>query len=73
MKPSIEQIKSHFNNAKQIKCLRMKGVVDVTYVTDFEYNEKDNSYTSSGVVTFWKDGVYAEIVKCKKCKNCNCK
>ena len=74
-KPTLEQIKAHFKKATSIKCLKFKSAIDVTYVKEYIYDEKSNSYQSKGnQVTFWKDGVYAEILKknckCADCNNC---
>lgn len=74
MEPSIEQIQEHFKNAKTIRCLKFNAVIEVSYVTDFVFDKEENAYRAKGnPVTFWRNGTYAEIVKCKKCKNCNCK
>lgn len=67
------KVSAHFKNAKEIICLNLNIKVDVTYVKKFSYKTAINSYVAiGGVVTFWKDGVFAEITKHKKCeKDCN--
>ena len=75
-KPRLTTIANYFKDVKSIRCLKNNILVDVTKTMNYKYNIEDNSYTSvSGSVTFWKDGVYAEIVsmikKCK-CKSCKC-
>lgn len=70
--PTIEDVKRHFKNAKEIRCLSLDIVVDVSYVVNFTYDEKSNSYVSiGGMISFWKDGHYATITK-KKCNPETC-
>lgn len=71
-KPRLSTIANYFLKAKTVTCLRTGLTIDVTANQKYEYREESNSYTSvGGAVTFWKDGVYAEM-KCA-CENCNCK
>lgn len=77
MTPTQQQIKQHFEKAKEIKCLRLGIIVDVSIVSNYSYNEKDNSWNSIGnIICFWKDGQFATITKkkcgpdCKGCKPC---
>ena len=68
-KPRITTVANYFKEAKSVRCIAKGIVVDVTHVDEYEYNERDNAYTSvGGAVTFWKDGKYAEIIN----KTCNC-
>lgn len=71
MNPAHEEIKSHFEKAKEINCLRLNIRVDVSSVKNFEYNEADESWNSIGnIICFWSKGQFAEITK-KKCgKDC---
>lgn len=74
--PTEEEIKTHFAKAKEIRCLASGNSTAVTAVKAYEYDAATASWTSKGgAVTYWKNGVYAEITKkrCEKCKNCNCK
>lgn len=74
--PTPEEVQNHFSNAKEVKCLNLDVIVNISYVTRFDFNSKTNSYTSNGgVIVVWNDGKYAEIIKkkCGKCKECNCK
>lgn len=78
--PSIKKVTAYFSKAKEITCLKLGINVSIAYVTKFQYNEEEKSYTVlGGVVTVWneKDG-FAPIVKtkcesgeCKDCKKCN--
>lgn len=65
--PTPEEVKEHFSKAKEIRCLKLDIVVNINYVSRFDYDKESNSYTSNGgVICVWKDNVYATIVK-KKC------
>lgn len=76
-KPRPSSIANHFSDSKTVRCLKTGIQVDVTNNNTYEYNKDTNSYTSvGGVVTFWKDGEYAETInyitkKCR-CENCDC-
>lgn len=77
-KPNLQAVRKHFWNTKTVSCLVNKISIDVTGITEFEYNTDLESWTSvGGAITFWKDGSYAPIInlvtskKCK-CENCNC-
>lgn len=69
--PTLSEIKEHFAKAKEIRCLRLNAVIGVSNVTEFAFDEKDNSWNGpAGLICFWKDGQFAEITK-KKCgKDC---
>ena len=78
MTPTPEEIKTHFANAKEIKCLNFKVVVNINHVEHFTYTKDSNAYYAGNrLICVWNstDG-YAEITKnkCKTadCKNCNC-
>lgn len=74
--PGIRKVKSHFKQAKEVRCLLNNIVIGITSIREYVFNEADNTWTSSGcAVTLWKDGTFAEIVTKKKCacKSCNCK
>lgn len=66
--PTQEEIKSHFENARAIKCLNLNAVVDVQSVKDIIWNEvKKGYFAKNGIICFWLEKVgYAEIVKFKK-------
>jgi len=71
--PSHDALKSHFERAKEIRCLNSGLVIGVNEVTEFEYHEDTNSWTSMGsTVAFWKDGQFADITR-KKCDPSKCK
>lgn len=71
--PTLEEIKDHFAKAKEIRCLNLNVVVNVVSVSNFTYNEKDDSWMGiGGVICFWKNGQFAEITK-KKCNPEDCK
>ncbi len=66
--PTQEEIKSHFENARAIKCLNLNAVVDVQSVKDIIYNESKKGYfAKNGIICFWLENVgFAQIVKLKK-------
>lgn len=75
--PTIDEVKEHFKNAKEITCLLMGINVSIAYVNNFQYDEDKKAYTViGGVVMVWHhERGYAEITKTKecvpgKCKNC---
>lgn len=72
--PKVTTVANYFLKAKTIKCLATGIVIDVTDNAGYVYDKKSESITSTGgAITFWKKGVYAEIlefIKCK-CKKCN--
>lgn len=76
--PTLPELKSYFERAKEIRCLNLDMVIGVNEVNDFEYHESTNSWTAMGsTVTFWREGVFADITrkncdpaKCKGCKPC---
>lgn len=73
--PTQEHVQDYFKEAKEIKCLLLKTIINVSYVKEIKYDSVSNSYVSiGGIVTFWKNGEYAEITKkkCTNCKKCNC-
>lgn len=78
--PTVEEVQEHFKNAKEITCLQMGINVSIAYVSKYQYNEKNKSYTVlGGVVMVWNEqSGFAPIVKtkcnpedCKNCKKCN--
>ena len=77
--PTVEEIKEHFKDAKDIKCLNLNSTINITNAKNFSYDEVRKGYFSiGGIVCFWKlDVGYAPILKIKcaeKCVNCkNCK
>lgn len=71
--PTHATVKKHFAKAKEIRCLTLNTTIGVAMVKNFLFDEKENAWTGPlGLVTFWKDGKYAEITKkkCGDCKNC---
>lgn len=75
--PTHEEIQEYFSKAKEIKCLNLKVVVNISYVSNFSYDSNSKAYYAAGkIICVWNqyDG-YAQIVKknCENCKNCNCK
>jgi|GEM_PF-2152598 len=71
-KPRLSSVANHFKEAKTVRCLKNKIMVDVTHNNSYEFNKEANSYTSvGGAITYWKDGEYAEIVNFTK-KKCRC-
>ena len=77
-KPNLQAVREQFSNAKTVACITNKIDIDVTGITEFEYDSEAEIWTSvGGAITFWKNGAYAEIVntvskKPCKCENCNC-
>lgn len=78
IKPNLQAVRKQFSNAKTITCLTNKINIDVTGITEFEYDDEAEIWTSvGGAITFWKNGEFATIVtsvskkKCK-CEDCNC-
>jgi hypothetical protein len=65
-------IAKHFCSAKSIKCLNLEKEIDVSYNKTYLYDKLNNRFTSiGGIVTFWQDGVFAEIITKKdECLNC---
>lgn len=73
MTPTLEEIKEHFSRAKEIRCLSLDIIVDVSTVVNYTYDEKKQEWKSIGnMVCFWKNGRYADITK-KKCNPAECK
>lgn len=73
--PSKKQVQKHFAAAKEVICLKTNQKIDVTGISEFEFDKLSNSWTSvGGAVVFWSDTEFAKITlrTCKKCKNCNC-
>jgi hypothetical protein len=73
-KARLNSVVKHFRNAKSVRCLKTKMVIDVTHNSKFEFHPKERTWTSvGGAITFWNNSGYAEIVTKKKCqcKNCN--
>lgn len=77
MTPTLAQIQEHFSKAKEIRCLKLNVPIDVAAVKFFLFDETENCWNGPfGLVTFWKDGSYAEITKkkcgegCTGCKPC---
>lgn len=77
-KPNLQAVRKYFSNAKTVTCITNKIDIDVSGITEFEYDSEAEIWTSvGGAITFWKKGNYAEIVnyvskKPCKCENCNC-
>lgn len=77
-KPNLQAVRKQFSNAKTVECLTNKIEIDVTGITEFEYDKEAEIWTSvGGAITFWKSGVYADIKnivskKPCKCEDCNC-
>jgi hypothetical protein len=76
-KPNLQAVRKQFCNAKTITCLTNKINIDVTGITEFEYDNEAEIWTSvGGAITFWKNGEYAAIVtsvsKKKQCKCVDC-
>jgi len=71
--PTLQEVKDHFAKAKEICCPNFGILIDVSSVSNFNYNEETESWTAAGnEVTFWKGGEFSEITR-KKCGNCsNC-
>ena len=79
MTPTPDEIKTHFANAKEIRCLNFKVVVNINHVEHFAFDEVNNAYYAGNrLICVWNstDG-YAEITKLKcntpNCEKCNCK
>lgn len=70
MTPTLEEIKTYFSKAKEIRCLRLGIPVGVCQVKKYAYNEENNSWEAAGVV-FWQKGVFAQITK-SKCSSAPC-
>jgi hypothetical protein len=73
--PTQEHVQDYFKEAKEIKCLLLKTIINISYVKEIKYDSVSKSYVSiGGIVTFWKNREYAEITrkKCINCKECNC-
>lgn len=77
-KPNLQTIRKYFSKAKTVVCITNKMKIDVTGITEFEFDQEAKIWTSvGGAITFWKNGAYAEIVdlvfkKPCSCKNCDC-
>jgi len=73
--PFKSKVIRHFKKAKSIKCLNKNIVIDVSSVSDFQYNAEQNIWSSiGGAVVFWTAVTgYAPIIEKKKCKCLNCK
>ncbi len=76
MIPTKLEVLKHFKLAEEVYCLVNKINVNISGISDFEFDESANAFTSiGGAVVFWKDGTYATITKarkCNNCKKCNC-
>lgn len=77
-KPNLQAVRKQFSNAKTVTCITNQINIDVTGITEFEYDKEAEIWTSvGGAITFWKNGVYAAIVnfvskKPCKCVDCDC-
>lgn len=77
-KPNLQAVRNHFSKAKTVTCVTNQMNIDVTGITEFEYDEQAEIWTSvGGAIAFWKNGEYAAIVNqvSKKpctCTNCDC-
>lgn len=72
--PSLKQVQNKFLKVKEIICLANNIKVDVTGTKNFEFNNKENSWTSTGgYVVFWENGIFAKITEKCACVNCGCK
>lgn len=77
-KPNLQAVRKQFSNAKTVRCLTNNISIDVTGITEFEYDSEAEIWTSiGGAITFWKNGQFAEITntvfkKPCKCENCDC-
>jgi len=72
--PSLEEVKAHFKDAKEVRCLADGDV----YVLDFTKkllmekesifldNQKCRNYICLSACLLWKDGKYAEIISYKE-------
>lgn len=78
IKPNLQAVRKKFSNAKTVTCITNQINIDVTSITEFEYDKEAEIWTSvGGAITFWKKGAYAAILnyvskKPCKCENCNC-
>lgn len=77
-KPNLQAVRKQFLKAKTVNCITNKINVDVTGITEFEYDKEAKIWTSiGGAITFWKEGVFADIVSsitkapCS-CESCDC-
>lgn len=72
-KPNLQAVRNHFSKAKTIMCITNQMNIDVTGITEFEYDDQAEIWTSvGGAITFWKNGTYAAIVNQVSRKPCNC-
>jgi hypothetical protein len=77
-KPNLQAVRKQFSNAKSVTCLTNAITIDVTGITEFEYDQEAEIWTSiGGAITFWKNGQFAAIVttvykKPCACENCDC-
>ena len=76
--PNLQSVRKQFSKAKTVNCITNKINVDVTGITEFEYDKEAKIWTSiGGAITFWKEGVFADIVRsitkapCS-CESCDC-
>jgi len=66
--PSKKEVKEYFKNAKEVRCLSEKGIVDITknikkgihYCLDIYWI--DIEHYNGGSVNLWEKGKYAEII-----------
>lgn len=62
----VNAIQRRYKKAKSIHCLKLNKEVDIQNISKLMYNPGENTVTSgSGIICFWKDGVFAEITKAK--------
>lgn len=76
-RPTQEQVKRHFKNAQEIKCLKTGLLIDIGQPSQIDFSDGDYRI-AKGNITIWSDGKYAEITKRKtsakcQCATCNCK
>lgn len=72
-KPNLKTLQAKYKNAKTVRCLINEINIDVTAITEFEYDEVLETWTSvGGAICFWKAGNYAEIVNTTSKKTCKC-
>lgn len=77
--PTLQEVKKHFRSVKEVRCLSNNIIIDVSGISNFDYDKSKKEWTSvGGSIVFWKDSQYATIYASKKtkkcqCENCNCK
>lgn len=72
--PTIDEVEEHFKEAKEITCLQLGINVSIAYVSKYQYNESNNTYTViGGVIMVWHpEKGYAKITKKKGCNSIGC-